>query len=1768
MQFLKYIIFVLLFTNISLFSIEPQGPKFSRIQKQEVQKFKQKLTSDIEPQLDYIKIETNKDAAAVIPLHLILKIYPEWSNKPYKHLILSHRATKIPYYLKDFDGLINQSDTLIFLGSRPIGDTTWTDHYAEFESFFLTYNLDDNNIELKELIDDGSYHNKISDVIINSHIEKDLTYSHGPDIYDSHTSDNEGWYWKEILPFNDQPNQNTFTYPLILKPIKDSQIELNVVLKSLTDTLYQGFGSNKYPEYRIAFFFNGDSLDVREFTRIHNDTFKLKLHSDKVFNGLNLLQVKSYEVHPFRQGIVGIDFINVKYHSEPYKYYYSNSFELNEIVEESFVEIDNLSDGRIIIIDKKNNTIQFPKSTKSNSNLFITFRGDNPNFAVYLNDSSVYNQYQGVHLVKIDDKGSLTHEHHYYYDEIAFNKMLKESSNDDIFIFAYNEPGRKLPQEFIQSIQSMNIELTQTNNLNQGNMMLVVFQKNKLFYEEAIKTNIYNKQLDIQNIFQIKQKAKVLLTPAKNSEIYVSTQNDFSTVNIKKVNKPYLFKTNKDSKVIVIYNKEFDDFKNKYIAFRKNTDPHLTFKEIEVDDIFNEFNYGKKSPYAIKNFLYFAKNNWKDSITTLVLIGNASWDASKRMSHSVATDFVPSYGFPPADYWYSLLDEDLKPDLNVGRISIHSTEDGENYLKKLVDYYNIPDQPWMKNFLFLSGGENDDERAKFARIKSYFFDDYIKFGNFCGTSDSVAKYDKNIGGTAEAGEIREKINSGALWVNFLGHANQSFFDMDGWQVSRLNNFQKYSFFSTISCNTGAHADPGLIHSRNEDYVYFKDKGFIGSIGSSTFGWVDENRFIILRIIQDLTNPNSNLEYIGDLLNYGKNGLANEGAQLQTKFHNAMIGDPLLKLRVSRLPNLYVYPPTIMVKNKLGSNEVSISDSITIIQGEIYNNGLKLNEDVKLRIYNIYENIIDSVDFIINSICLNAAFQVSFDVTNQPGEHIVKIVIDPDFKFEYFKAENRVFQKSFYVYSPMLLPIDPQDNWDVNSKNPVFRVINKHHNEKVKYYFSIYNANGLIYESNNTEFGFYENYLEWQPIIDLAEDFYILKAYYVNEEDLKSNELIINFYATNSIEKGKVNSQILTQSNFEKSDNFRIKFVEQEKLLNLMEIAKKVKLLSVSGDRDRNITEWSVMEVGDKVYLDARYYRGFNILVFPDSSGDVEPVYRRFDTWIDGDDWTGDSTAAHLNLFLRDSIPNNSYIFIATNGRSFKTPVLNQMYRPENVGSIDTLRSILRGFGSRLIDSIQGEYTYPAVAWYGWKHSFAMIGKKGWQAGEAIESLRDDGDSAIVEANVNFFSRNGFVNFNRIGPISKLKSINITSNADIDSLNNYTIYVSVLNKDGIPSTYQLKSKNEIIDLENIVPKELFINLIISLERNSPYSNPAVKSINLLYEPAVELAISKNETLIDQPISTRDINNNLYFTIENISLRQSSGIFTYSIFNNYTYSLSNKTIANLNPNERININYTLQSENLSNQNNIEITVNPNNNIPEQYFFNNTHRLSYELINDKSKPIINVTFDEKSVNHADYVSQYPLIKVQVYDNILTPIKDSNHIEIYINGLFITKENSKYYYLNLNPNRDNLKSELYLIPSNLEYGTSKISPANYLKFIAKDQLGNSDTLIIRVNVQQNNALSDITIFPNPLVDDEVTFLFNFWGRNIKEKLVISIFNLNGQLINTFDSYCEIGLNEIKIKLEDMNGSKLSIGTYLFRFEVKSALWTEPRNGIFIKIN
>ncbi|RPH34930.1 hypothetical protein EHM92_07155, partial [bacterium] len=93
----------------------------------------------------------------------------------------------------------------------------------------------------------------------------------------------------------------------------------------------------------------------------------------------------------------------------------------------------------------------------------------------------------------------------------------------------------------------------------------------------------------------------------------------------------------------------------------------------DVQDIYDEFNYGHPSAHAIKAYLKNAYATWPSPAPAyLLLLGDASWDSHRYMKSSTRVNYVPAYGVPAGDNWYGCFDaaDSLISSLFIGRVCV------------------------------------------------------------------------------------------------------------------------------------------------------------------------------------------------------------------------------------------------------------------------------------------------------------------------------------------------------------------------------------------------------------------------------------------------------------------------------------------------------------------------------------------------------------------------------------------------------------------------------------------------------------------------------------------------------------------------------------------------------------------------------------------------------------------------------------------------------------------------------------------------------------------------------------------------------------------------------------------------------------------------------------------------------------------------------------------------------------------------------------------
>lgn len=264
-----------------------------------------------------------------------------------------------------------------------------------------------------------------------------------------------------------------------------------------------------------------------------------------------------------------------------------------------------------------------------------------------------------------------------------------------------------------------------------------------------------------------------------------------------------------------------------------------------AEGIYDEFNGGRHSAYAIKRFIKYAYNNWNARF--VLLAGDGAGEDPQNFYGSSGVDWIPTQMLPspvpvyipntgdyaselqPADPWYvwcvdpSCTDPSLAPklhDLYFGRLPVNSAAEAASVVQKLVNYENVSAADAWRRRILLSAddefsGENlfgggatpgycqrnyetrfrqlnetiqsvilNEAGLRRSEVELFNEQDYINdTGNLTITLPCPAcvpdtcRTDRNQTISNARSNVTPRLftrlNSGRLWWNFQGHANES-----------------------------------------------------------------------------------------------------------------------------------------------------------------------------------------------------------------------------------------------------------------------------------------------------------------------------------------------------------------------------------------------------------------------------------------------------------------------------------------------------------------------------------------------------------------------------------------------------------------------------------------------------------------------------------------------------------------------------------------------------------------------------------------------------------------------------------------------------------------------------------------------------------------------------------------------------------------------------------------------------------------------------------
>ncbi|MDR6194185.1 flagellar hook assembly protein FlgD [Siphonobacter sp. BAB-5404] len=239
----------------------------------------------------------------------------------------------------------------------------------------------------------------------------------------------------------------------------------------------------------------------------------------------------------------------------------------------------------------------------------------------------------------------------------------------------------------------------------------------------------------------------------------------------------------------------------------------------------------------------------------------------------------------------------------------------------------------------------------------------------------------------------------------------------------------------------------------------------------------------------------------------------------------------------------------------------------------------------------------------------------------------------------------------------------------------------------------------------------------------------------------------------------------------------------------------------------------------------------------------------------------------------------------------------------------------------------------------------------------------------------------------------------------------------------------------------------------------------------------------------------------------------------------------------------------------ENRIAVTVNPQV-LPEVSYTNNLITLIAHVQPDRSAPILEVTFDGKTIPNGSFVSANPTIAIRLKDeNKYVLRKDTSGIDMYLQRRFPdTTALQRISFQNPNVSWQMVSENDFRAtyqPKNLPEGTY------YFQVNGSDATGNlagSTPYNITFVVKNETGIQQLVVSPNPLTY-YTRFSLNLTGTSVPDAMAIEIYNLQGQLlriISNENQKLQIGQNDYYWDGTDQRGSRLPIGTYIYKLKIQ----------------
>lgn len=366
---------------------------------------------------------------------------------------------------------------------------------------------------------------------------------------------------------------------------------------------------------------------------------------------------------------------------------------------------------------------------------------------------------------------------------------------------------------------------------------------------------------------------------------------------------------------------------------------NLNVVVITTDQIYNEFSSGSKDVSAIRNYIKMVYSKTANNLKYVFLLGDGSFDNFDPTTE-LNPNYIPTYQTQSSfninemsttsDDFFGLLDNNEGAlngylDLAIGRFPAKNSQEADVFVAKLKNYYSPQSFGDWQNIITLVTDDRDKGSDAFTNDAEFLadkIDSTVQFLNIKKIYLDAFQQQSSANGQEypdAVNELNNRINSGTLIVNYLGHGSEVALTSERLvtihEVENWSNGNKLPLFITGTCEFSRFDDTKAdidATSAGEMVILNPNGGAIGMLTTARVSFSGTNLYMNAAFYSYLFSKQGNYYYtIGDAYYMAKNTMSSTN-----KLFFVLLGDPAVRLN---------YPKNKIEITKINNNDVASFD---------------------------------------------------------------------------------------------------------------------------------------------------------------------------------------------------------------------------------------------------------------------------------------------------------------------------------------------------------------------------------------------------------------------------------------------------------------------------------------------------------------------------------------------------------------------------------------------------------------------------------------------------------------------------------------------------------------------------------------------------------------------------------------------------------------------------------------------------------------------------